>query len=76
MVTTLKISGMSCAHCTRAVFTALSGVPGIARADVRIGTVEVEHDGSVTLAALKEAVETAGYSVAGADENRRVLPQL
>ncbi|MCR4339693.1 MAG: cation transporter [Gemmatimonadaceae bacterium] len=76
MVTTLKISGMSCAHCTRAVFTALSGVPGIARADVRIGTAEVEHDGTVTLDALKQAVETAGYSVIDADENRRVLPQL
>lgn len=76
MVTTLKISGMTCAHCTRAVFTALSGVPGIARADVRIGTAEVEHDGSVTLDALRQAVETAGYSVIDADENRRVLPQL
>lgn len=76
MVTTLKISGMTCAHCTRAVFTALSGVPGIARADVRVGTAEVEHDGSVTLDALRQAVETAGYSVIDADENRRVLPQL
>lgn len=76
MVTTLKISGMTCAHCTRAVFTALSGVPGIARADVKIGTAEVEHDGTVTLDALRQAVETAGYTVAGADENRRVLPQL
>jgi copper chaperone len=76
MVTTLKIAGMSCAHCTRAVFTALSGAPGIARADVKIGTADVEHDGTVTLDALKGAVETAGYSVIDADENRRVLPQL
>lgn len=76
MVTTLKISRMSCAHCTRAVFTALSGVPGIARADVKVGTAEIEHDGTVTLDSLKQAVETAGYVVAGADENRRALPQL
>ncbi|MEO7648518.1 MAG: heavy-metal-associated domain-containing protein, partial [Gemmatimonadaceae bacterium] len=76
MVTTIRISGMTCAHCTRAVFTALSGVPGIARADVKVGTAEIEHDGTVTLAALKEAVETAGYTVADADENRRILPQL
>lgn len=76
MVTTLTISGMTCAHCTRAVFTALSGVPGISRADVKVGTAVVEHDGTVTLAALKEAVETAGYTVADADENRRILPQL
>ena len=76
MVTTLKIAGMTCAHCARAVFTALAGVPGIARAEVKVGTAEVEHDGTVTLTALKEAVATAGYSVTEAAENRRVLPQL
>jgi len=76
MVTTLRISGMTCAHCTRAVFTALSGVPGIARADVRVGTAEIEHDGTVTLDALQQAVEMAGYTVADANENRRALPQL
>ena len=76
MLTTLRISGMSCAHCTRAVFTALSGVPGIARADVKVGSAEIEHDGPVTLDALKQAIETAGYSVVDSSENRRVLPQL
>lgn len=76
MVTTLKISGMTCAHCTRAVFTALSGVEGISRADVKVGTAVIEHDGSVTVDTLKSAVATAGYSVVVADENRRVLPQL
>ncbi len=76
MTTTLAIQGMSCAHCTRAVFTALSGVPGIVRADVKVGSAVIEHDGSVTLEALKEAVDTAGYIVAGAAENRRTLPQL
>lgn len=76
MVTTLRISGMSCAHCTRAVFTAFSGVPGIARADVKVGSAEIEHDGTVTLDALKQAIETAGYSVIDSSENRRVLPQL
>ncbi len=67
---------MTCAHCTRAVFTALSGVPGIARADVKVGSAVIDHDGSVTLDALRQAIETAGYTVAGADENRRALPQL
>lgn len=76
MVTTLRISGMTCAHCTRAVFTALSGVPGISRAEVNVGTAVIEHDGSVTLDALSQAIEIAGYTVAGADENRRALPQL
>lgn len=76
MVTTLRISGMTCAHCTRAVFTALSGVAGITRADVKVGAAVIEHDGTVTLDALKQAIETAGYSVTDANENRRALPQL
>ena len=67
---------MTCAHCTRAVFTALSGVPGIARADVKVGSAVIDHDGSVTLDALRQAIEAAGYTVADADENRRALPQL
>jgi copper chaperone CopZ len=37
MITTASIHGMSCAHCVRAVFTALTGVGGISRADVSIG---------------------------------------
>ena len=37
MTTTVSIAGMTCAHCVRAVFTALAVVPGIQRADVSIG---------------------------------------
>ena len=37
MTSTAIITGMSCAHCVRAVFTALGGVAGISRADVSIG---------------------------------------
>ena len=48
MRTTVSISGMTCAHCVRAVFTSLAGVPGIDRADVSIGKAIIEHDGSVT----------------------------
>jgi copper chaperone CopZ len=44
---------MSCAHCVRAVFTALGGVPGVARADVSIGQAVIEHDGSVTQDAIR-----------------------
>jgi len=53
MVTTATISGMSCAHCVRAVFTSLSGVGGIVRADVSIGRAVIEHDGSVSADAIK-----------------------
>jgi copper chaperone CopZ len=59
----LKISGMHCVDCARTVEEALGRTPGVARAKVsylkRRADVEVE-DG-VSLAALIEAVENAGY---------------
>lgn len=74
MITTVKVQGMSCAHCVRAVFTALGGVPGVLRADVTIGKAVIEHDDSVTPEALREAVAIAGYEVAEFREDRRTLP--
>ena len=67
---------MSCQHCVRAVFTALTAVPGITRADVSIGAVEVEHDGGVTVDRLREAVAVAGYRVSDGETNRRSLNVL
>ena len=55
MLTTASISGMTCAHCVRAVFTSLSGLEGIKRADVTIGKVVIEHDGTVTPQEIREA---------------------
>lgn len=74
MVTTAKINGMSCSHCVRAVFTSLSGVPGITRADVSIGQAVIEHDGSVSPEAIREAISIAGYEVAEFRDDRRTLP--
>ena len=74
MITTVRVEGMTCQHCERAVFTALAAVPGIQRADVSIGAVQVEHDGSVTVDQLRDAIEVAGYTVTDGTTNRRVLP--
>jgi copper chaperone CopZ len=74
MLTSATISGMSCTHCVRAVFTALAGVPGIDRADVSIGKAVIEHDGSVTPEAIRDAVAVAGYEVTGTADDRRTLP--
>lgn len=74
MVTTARINGMSCAHCVRAVFTGLGGVPGIARADVSIGQAVIDHDGSVSPEAIREAISIAGYDVAEFRDDRRSLP--
>lgn len=74
MQTTVSIKGMSSAHAVRAVFTALGGVEGIDRADVSLGRAVIEHDGTVTAQALRDAIELAGFEVGEVTENRRVLP--
>ena len=74
MITRARIEGMSCQHCVRAVFTGLTAVDGITRADVRIGAIEVEHDGQVTADQLRSAIAAAGYEMVAPETNRRRLP--
>lgn len=76
MITRVRVEGMSCQHCVRAVFTALTAVEGITRADVSIGAVEVEHDGAVTVETLREAIAVAGYRVVDGETNKRTLNVL
>lgn len=64
----LKITGMSCQHCQRAVQNSLLALKGVNRAEVNLGqgTVTVEYDeAQVNLAAMKKGVEEAGYEVTG-----------
>lgn len=76
-VTVADIGGMRTAHCVNAVFTALAGVPGISRADVKLGRMEVEHDGGATEDALRGAIALAGYELLETTEERqRTLPLL
>jgi copper chaperone len=66
MKETLKISGMSCHHCVRAVEEALSGVDGVEVIHVEIGSAEVAYDpGKVARERLVEAVAEEGYTVEG-----------
>lgn len=73
-ITRARVEGMTCQHCVRAVFTALGAVAGIRRAEVSIGAIEVEHDGTVTNEQLRDAVAVAGYTVGEAATDRRRLP--
>ena len=76
-VTTVRIGGMRTAHCVRAVFTALAGVPGISRADVQLGHAEIEHDGTAAEDILRDAIAVAGYELLQTTEKRqRTLPLL
>jgi copper chaperone CopZ len=74
MRTTATISGMTCAHCIRAVFTSLAGVEGIRSADVSIGRAVIEHDGTVTPEDIRDAIRIAGYEVKDIKIDGRTLP--
>ena len=74
MLTRVSVSGMTCAHCVRAVFTSLAGVPGIERADVTIGQAVIQHDGTVTPEQIRDAIAVAGYTVGETRDDRRTLP--
>jgi len=76
VTTTITIDGMTAVHAVRAVFTALSGIEGILRADVAMGRATIEHDGRATADALREVVAVAGYEIVGIEESRRRLPLL
>ena len=74
MQTTATISGMTCAHCVRAVFTSLAGVEGIDRADVTIGKAVIEHNGTVAPEDIRAAIALAGYNVTDIKVDRPTLP--
>jgi copper chaperone len=68
--TTVTVTGMTCEHCVAAVteeLTALHGVTGVAVDLVAGGssTVVIDSDHVLDPAVVAEAVDEAGYAVAG-----------
>lgn len=62
---TLKVSGMSCEHCVRAVTSALTGTAGVrnAQVDLKAGKAVVDYDeGKTTPRELANAVSDEGYA--------------
>ncbi len=64
---TIKIQGMSCQHCVMSVTKALSGIPGIKnlRVDLVKGEATFENTQNQPAEKIRQAVEEAGYKVAG-----------
>ena len=61
---TLRIDGMSCDHCVRAVRTALEAVPGVTVRAVAVGTATVAYDARETpIERILDAVHDEGYAV-------------
>jgi P-type Cu+ transporter len=65
----LRIEGMHCASCVRAVEGALSRVEGVGQVSVNLATEEanVRLSAPVSVESLKSAVEAVGYSVGGVE---------
>lgn len=60
----IGIEGMSCGHCAARVEKALNAIEGVsAKVDLKAKNAAVEISGEVSDAALKAAVEDAGYEV-------------
>jgi copper chaperone CopZ len=72
MVSILTISGMVAVYSKRAVFTALSGVPGVVSAEVEMGKAIVEHDPSTSSDALVAAIAITGCEVTSVKIERRL----
>ena len=72
MVSVLTIAGMVAVHAKRAVYTSLSGVPGVRSAEVELGRAVVEHDASTTTEDLVAAVALAGCEVSAVKIERRL----
>lgn len=62
----LKVNGMSCGHCVKAVEESVGGLAGVktVAVDLSAGKVEVSYDSStVTLDSIKETIDDQGYEV-------------
>lgn len=66
MITTLRITGMTCNGCVKHVDKALRGVPGVSAVEVSLPeqTAKVVHEDTAPVTDLVAAVESAGYTAA------------
>ena len=66
MITTLRISGMTCNRSVQHVTRAIQAVSGVVRVevDLKAGRATVDHGDAATTTLLVGAVESAGYEAA------------
>jgi copper chaperone CopZ len=65
METVVKVEGMTCQWCVRSLTRVLAALPGVEAVDVSLerGEAAIRHDPARTAAAaLKHAIEEAGYA--------------
>lgn len=62
---------MHAVYASRALQMALTDAPGVTHVDVRIGEAVIVHDGRLTEATVRNAVQLAGLSIVSLSEDRR-----
>lgn len=65
--TVITVKGMTCGHCVSAVQKEIGSLPGVTGVEVELdtGTVRVAADPPPDTAALRAAVDAAGYEMVG-----------
>ncbi len=63
METTVRISGMSCGHCVRAVESALKKLPGVKAVSVAVGQAVIQTDDPLDEAQLHSAIREEGFDI-------------
>ncbi|MDI9941373.1 cation-transporting ATPase [Rhodococcus sp. ACS1] len=65
--TTVTVTGMTCGHCVSSVREEIGNIPGVTAVDVDLasGRVDIDSDTPIEQAALAQAVDEAGYQLAG-----------
>jgi copper ion binding protein len=66
--TRYAVEGMTCEHCVSAVSTEVGRIPGVTGVDVDLaaGSVTVTSEAVLDDAAVREAIDEAGYEVVSA----------
>lgn len=59
------VEGMTCEHCVASVTEEVSAIPGVTAVDVDLasGRLEVTSDATLDDAAVRDAVDEAGYTL-------------
>jgi copper chaperone len=62
---TLTVDGMRCGHCVQSVTKAVEALPNVGGVTVDLPTGIVTVEGEADAAAVRAAIETAGFDVRG-----------
>ncbi len=61
----LKVDGMSCEHCVKAITNAVGALPNVSQVsvDLKTKTVTVQHGAELSLEKIKSEIEDQGYDI-------------